>query len=118
MNIDDIKRRLNNKVNYQQSLNFHDILNDNYQQVEPKTYNNIQKPVLVNKEFENNSSEDELPPESEYWTTSEDVLDIYKPINNIINDLELNNDVYDWRHKTYNGKKSRKNFTQFLVETL
>ena len=126
MNIDEIKRRLNNKT----------ILNNPQAPQEPKQKNDVYltkksetpkiirpperltKKDLVNDLYDDDTDEDEEKPESQVWETEKETIDINQPVKNIIETLELDDKKYDWRYKTRKGKQSRHNFTNFMVIAL
>jgi len=123
MNIDDIKRNLNKRTNF----------NSNYSQIPQGVRDSendgdiIMKPIvkkeqpkehrLINNQLDEDS-EEEKKPQSEAWDTEIETLDIMKPIRIIIDELNLDDIEYDWRNSTSKGRKSHKNFTNFLKETL
>ena len=132
MNIDDIKRNLNKRTNF----------NSPYSQIPQGIRDSdgdvIMKPSvggsvgglggivkkeqpkdhqLINNQFDDDK-EEEKKPQSEVWETEIEELDIVKPIRLIIDELNLDEIEYDWRTSTTKGRKSRKNFTNFLKETL
>lgn len=119
MNIEDIKRQINNKnLNLQgkgpqQQYNLPEYQPQQQPQPQPQQDNFILFNNLLNPQEE----EEEQIPESEIWS-SEQELNINKPISSIINKLELESEVFDWRTTTRKGRQSRKNFTAYLREML
>jgi len=104
MNLNEIRRNLNRNIAQPP------------QQVEPPKIENEHKPDLINSMYDDDSEEEK--PESEVWETKKESIDIYKPVSNIINELELENNKFDWRYKTKKGKKSRKNFSNLLKDSI
>lgn len=124
MNIDDIKRNLNKRTNLNQAPAPREIVSDmDYDgdvimhSTVPKKYDAMKEHKLVNNMFDGDS-EEEKEPQSEVWVTDVEELDVRKPIRMTVEDLHLDDNVYDWRHSTGKGRKSHKNFTNFLRETL
>ena len=118
MNIDEIKRNL-------RKTNLNPLSDNNVRITERHGEPIMQKqekivkeqPRLINKQFEEDS-EEEKKPQSEVWETDQETLNIFNSISAIIDNLDLDDIEYDWRYATKKGKKSRKNFTIFLKDTL
>lgn len=124
MNIDDIKRNLNKRTNLNQPPPQRQIVNDKdydgdvvMAQYISKQYEPVKEHKIINHIFDADE-EEERDPQSEVWMTDVDHLDIMKPMRITIEDLQLDDNVYDWRHSTKKGRQSHKNFTHFLRETL
>ena len=123
MNIDEIKRSLNNRTNLEPSRD--DIFmtkekeNPLPRPVRGDKVIKVEERKLVNDNYGNESSdEEEAKPQSLAWETTEEFLDISQPVSKIIDDLELEKNAYDWRYSTSKGMRSRKNFSNFLKATL
>jgi len=109
MNIDEIKRNINKGLTTNVNVSVDPI-------AEPERQRGKKEKIIINHEFE--SSEEEDPPNSKVWETGKETLAINQPVEEVINELELDDKVYDWRVKSKKGRKSRKNFTLFLKGVL
>lgn len=111
MNIDQIKKNLNNGVRFNNKFEIKD---------NPPLYikKDIIEPIKFAQPSNDDSSDEEEHPQSKSWYTDLESIDIIQPVNITINQLELDKDVYDWRTTTKKGRLSHKNFTQFLKITL
>jgi len=62
------------------------------------------------------SSDEEEEPQSAIWHSGNDTAHTFNSnVNSFIGDCDLLNDVYDWREKTKKGRKSRQNFSNYIV---
>lgn len=77
--------------------------------------------ILANTDFGYESDDEEKPkPQSQIWNKDGDMknkIDLGSA-SKTIEMLELTDEQYDWRDSSKKGVKSRKNFTDFLVENL
>lgn len=118
MNLEDIKRSLNKRTNFNQpSQNFNKPKEEPKEEPKQQPKEEPKKSRYINKQFEPDS-EEEKEPQSEVWNTDFEQLDLLDPMVITIENLKLNDDVYDWRRSTSKGRKSHKNFTYFLKENL
>ena len=120
MNINNIKRNLNNPVIPVAPM----VPLAPLAPMVPLASKPIDIPKIryVNKMFEEpEEEEEEKPPNSVVWNDLNEVEPmsiLHKPINTVINSLGLADPRYDWRDKTSKGKHSHRNFTQYLKENL
>lgn len=121
MNIDEIKRSLNKRrTNLQAPVA--DI------PATPQNSPTVAAPAArtearteartVNEIFTRTLEEEEKEPQSEPWYAPEDGFLNLDDVRRTISDLGLDEEEYDWRHQTANGRKSRREFTNFLKISL
>jgi len=113
MNIEEIKRNIRyGALNNDNSNKVNTVVKEKIKPAEPR---NEEKHI---KTFTQPDEEEEKKPNSQVWEDEGYVLNVEKSVEIIISSLELDDEVYDWRRETKKGKRSRKNFTDFLVESL
>ena len=133
MNIDEIKRSLNKRrTNLQAPVTPQNSPTVTVAPPEARTalsprQGRGQEARTVNEIFTRTLEEEEKEPQSEPWyapdmsprgaagaATSLNLDDVRRTIS----DLGLDEEEYDWRHQTANGRKSRREFTNFLKISL
>ena len=66
--------------------------------------------------FDLNGSSDEEEPQSKVWECGNDTAFTFSDNpNDFLRGCGLYNEVFDWREKTKKGKKSRQNFSNYIV---
>lgn len=114
MNIEEIKRNIRyGTLNTVETQNVNKQIKEIVKPLEPRN-----KEINVKKFIQPHEEEEEEKANSKVWEDEGYVFDVYKSVEMIISSLELDNDVYDWRREKKKGKRSRKNFTDFLVESI
>lgn len=125
MNIDDIKRNLNNgkSKNLERPAQL-PVQAPAFKEPKPTT---VQKPFvetekshLANKVFDPEEEEEPIVPNSRTWTAPDDLqpIDPLGSVSRLIHKLELDDVEVDWREKSKKGRRSRMNFTNFMVDTI
>ena len=119
MDIDEIKKRLREEVRGNATST-----QQNPPQIKQVLYKPQPHPIIDDTLEYGDSSEEEDPPQSKVWVpppsnsqAPSTHLVFSDPIE-FIETYQLNNKVYDWRRKTAKGKKSRKNYRDFIFEKI
>jgi hypothetical protein len=122
MNAEEIKKRLRSK-----NVNF----NTTQQETEKKEIKKTPEPVLYHEPSESENERydhtnifspdesEEIEPESEIWEAPEHL----EKIGNVepkefIKMLGLRDEEYDWRRETRKGRKSRENFSKYIITVI
>jgi hypothetical protein len=115
MNINEIKRNINKKTNFNAPDEIQEIKQEKPTQEKPKK---ARENRTVNKLFNPSDDEEEVKPQSEAWDTDKETIDIHQEVSKTIEELELSEIKYDWRTTTAKGRRSRKNFTIYLKNAI
>ena len=126
MNIDEIKRSLNKRrTNFSPAPQYPTVPatpapSPVRATLSPKRTTVRTGVSTVNEIFTKTLEEEEKEPQSETWYAPEDgfsALDL-DDVRRTISDLGLDEEEYDWRPQTSKGRKSRREFTNFLKISL
>lgn len=140
MNIDDIKRNINARGGNPSRTNLEPpSLSSSFISDLPGAYSpkGVQKPFvdqgrpepgrsrsdrldrLANKIFDPEMEEEDIVPNSKTWEPpGHHVMPQLSSTSKFIRELSLDDPEDDWRVRTSKGRRSHRNFTHFLVETI
>jgi hypothetical protein len=128
MNINEIKRKINenNHIKTQNGGDITQIIEEPVKAMprERPTKKYTEDIQVANTKYDEfNDIENNPPPKknSEFWDENEyktHPINFDETIEDIVNSLELNDEKYNWSIKSKLGKKSRRNFTNYLINNL
>lgn len=126
MNVEEIRRRIRERegirVNFQDTPKKEEekqILlrkDDSDEEEEYKPHKGIERNPRHTDLFDLEGSSEEEEPQSRIWEKGEDMDFTFSDNpNDFLKGCDLYNEVYDWREKTKKGRKSRENFSNYIV---
>lgn len=118
MNIEEIRRRVREregiKVPFEKPAEV--ILKKEDSDDEEKPTQKISRNIHTEIFDLDKSSDEEIEPQSMVWVCGSEAAHTFGTnVNEFIGDCDLLNPAYDWREKTKKGRKSRQNFSNYIV---